>query len=112
MSDEFDRFLASALAPQERAPDRGFRARVEAAIALEEQFSAQRRTLIANFAEQLLGMFAVALGVWWVGRAAPVSNWFAESPALGLAILVTAFVCLVGLLSLRSGSKGVPPSLV
>ena len=102
MAEEFDRFLASALAPPERAPDRRFVARVQAQIALEERLNSERRALITRFVEQLAGLLAVAAGLWWISRAPLVSDWFAESPAVGLAILIAAFALLIGVLSLRA----------
>ena len=102
MADEFERFLAAALAPEERAPDRQFVARVQAAILLEQRLAAQRSSLIRDLVRQIVAVAAVAAGLWWLGRAAPVASWFGESPAVGLAILVISFVCLVGLLSGRS----------
>ena len=101
MAEDFDRFLASARAPPERALDRRFVARVQAQIALEERLSGQRRALIIRFAEQLAGLLAVAAGLWWISRAPLVSDWFADSPALGLAMLIAAVALLIGVLSLR-----------
>lgn len=108
MADEFDRFLASALAPQERMPDRDFAARVQAAIMLEEQLGAQRSSVMRGFVTQLVALAAVAAALWLIGGAAPLANWFADSPALGLAILLTGFGCLVGLFSRRSDGRIVP----
>ena len=108
MADEFDRFLAAALAPEERAPDRRFVARVQAAILLEERLAAQRSSVLRGLATQLVALAAVAAALWWLGRAAPVAGWFGESPALGLGVLLTGFACLVGLFSLRSGGRGTP----
>ena len=101
MAEEFDRFMASALAPPERRPDRQFVARVQARIALEQRLYEERRTMIVRFAEQLAGLVAVAAALWWIGRAPFVAGWFAESPALGLAILIACFAGLIGVLSLR-----------
>jgi hypothetical protein len=108
MADEFDRFLAAALAPEERTPDRRFVARVQSAILLEERLAAQRSSVVRDLVRQLVALAAVAAALWWLGRAAPVASWFGESPALGLGILLTGFACLVGLFSLRSGSGNAP----
>jgi hypothetical protein len=102
MADEFDRYLASALAPENRMPDRGFVARVQSVIALEEALSVQRRALIAGLLKQLAALLAVAAGVWVVGRAEPVANWFAGSPALGLTALLAAFGAAVALFAAQS----------
>ena len=105
MADDFDRFLASALAPEDRLPDRKFFARVQAAILLEERLTAQRWWLMRGLATQLVALAAVAAGLWWIGRAGPLADWFAESPAFGLAILLTGFGCLIGLFSRRSSAE-------
>ena len=107
MADEFDRFLAAALATEERAPDRQFVARVQAAIMLEERLAAQRSALLRDLARQLLGLAAVGGALWWLARAGPVANWFGESPAIGLAILMTMFIFVVAVLSGRSRSGAV-----
>jgi len=86
-------------------PDRNFVARVQAAILLEEQLAAQRWSLMRSLVAQLIALAAVAIALWWIGRAAPLADWFAESPSFGLAILLTGFACLVGLFSPRSGSE-------
>ena len=101
MADRFDDFLAAALVPAERLGDRKFVARVQAAIVLEERLAAQRRSLITDLVQQLVAVAAVGIALWWVGRAEAVANRFAQSPALGLAILLTGFGLLVALMSSR-----------
>lgn len=108
MADEFDRFLESALAPPDRLPDRKFVARVQARIALEERLAAQHSALVHDLLKQLLALAAVAAGLWWIGRAAPVASLFSQSPAVGLAILTTLFSLLVVLLGRRPDGKVVP----
>ena len=95
MADAFEDFLKSGLAPLDRAPDRQFVLRLQAAIALEKQLAAHRSSLVREFARQLLALAAVAAGLWWVGKAAPVASWFAGSPAIGLAVLLSAFALLI-----------------
>jgi hypothetical protein len=104
MPDPFDRLLSEALAPSDRPPDRAFVIRVQARIALEERLEAQRRSLASGLAKQLLALGAVAAGFWLLGRSAPVASWFAESPAVGLAVLLTAFGFLAGLLAFGSST--------
>ena len=41
MADEFDAFLAVALAPEQREPDRAFVARVQAGIRLDRHFDSR-----------------------------------------------------------------------
>jgi hypothetical protein len=102
MADAFDSLLTVALQPPERAPDRHFVARVQARIALEDRFSQQRRAAIGAFAKQLLALGALAAGLWWLGRAAPVASWRTESPALALAVLLVAFAFFLGLVGRQS----------
>ena len=101
MADRFDDFLAAALAPAECQSERKFVARVQAAIVLEERLAAQRRSLLTELAQELIAVAAVAGALWWVGRAEAVASRFTQSPALGLAILVTGFGLLVALMSSR-----------
>ena len=101
MTENFDSFIISALVPPERGPDRLFVARVQARIALEHRLHDERRAMLGRFMEQLAGLMAVAAGVWWIGRMTPVANWFAESPGLGLGLLIAVFAFLIGIFSLR-----------
>lgn len=105
MADEFDLLLSSALAPTEREPDRRFVAKVQARIALEGRLAARERSMVADFAKQLVALMVVAASFWWLGRAATLAQSFAESPALGLAILLAGFIFLVGVLSSRQGGR-------
>ncbi len=99
MTDDFDRFLEQALAPDERDADRLFVARVKARIALDQRLRAERRSIFRRLGVEMLALAAVALGLVSVGRAAPVAGFFAESPAGALAALLTAFALLVLLFS-------------
>ena len=100
MADAFDRLLASALAPPERAADRMFVARVQAAVAFEAQLAAERRRIVAELA-QLVALAAVAAALWWISRAAVVVRWFADSPAQALTILLLGFAFVVAIFVLR-----------
>ena len=101
MAEGFDNYLAAALTPAERQGDRTFVARVQAAIVLEERLAAQRRSLLTELAQQLIVVAAVGGALWWIGRAEPVSSRFSQSPALGLALLLTGFGLLVAVMSSR-----------
>jgi hypothetical protein len=111
MSDDFDAFLADQLAPPERRPDRRFIAAVQARIAMEERFRQQRRALWANLASQLAALGAVATGIWWLSRAAPVANWTGQFPATTLAMLVAGFALAVGLFSRQPPNADVSAGL-
>jgi hypothetical protein len=112
MADKFDRFLASALAPSDRLPDRRFVAQVQARIALEDRLGAQHRRVVGALIKQMVALATVAAAVWWVGRAGPVASWLGESPEFGLLILLTGFASLVGILSIRSTPQLARPSVL
>jgi uncharacterized membrane protein len=99
MSDNFDRFLAEALAPKPRDPDREFVARVQAHIRLEDYLRGQRRSAFRRLAVESLGLLFVAAGLIWLGRAEPVAGFFADSPGVALAGLLCGFGLLVALFS-------------
>lgn len=105
MADEFERFLASSLAPPKRLPDRRFVAAVHVRIEVEHLLQRQRRQLAASLASQLIALFAVAAGLWWLARAAPIAARLSEFPTVALVLLLFAFAILVALLARsRSGS--------
>jgi hypothetical protein len=108
VTEEFDRFLAAALAPPLREPDRAFVAHVQGEVALEQRFAAERSSLGRELAQQLIALFAVGAGAWWLGRSAPVADWAAESPATALATLVVAFMFLAAMFTMRPRSGNVP----
>jgi hypothetical protein len=99
MPDEFDRFLASSLAPEECLPDRRFVVGVQSRIVVEDALGRERRVLVAILAKQLLGLIAVTAAAWTVGKAAPVAEFFERSPATALAILLVAFGFVVAMFS-------------
>ena len=103
MADGFEDFLKCELAPTDRAPDRQFAMRVRAAITLEERLAAHRSSLVRGLVKQLVALGAIAAGLWWVGKAAPVASWFAGSPAVGLAVLLAAFGLLLVLVGRPEG---------
>jgi len=105
MADAFERFLADSLAPPQRTPDRRFVSIVHSRILLEDRLAAERRTLVADLIKQLAALIAVAAALWFMGRAAPVAEWFAQHRAAGLAALLVAFGLLIALLSRRPGAN-------
>ena len=104
MTEDFDRYLARALGPDERAPDRRFVARVQAQIVLQERLASERRVLFASLVTQLVALMAVAAAAWIVLSAAPIAALFAELPAVGLALLLAAFALIVVMFSRTSRS--------
>jgi hypothetical protein len=105
MSDDFERFLASALAPPERMPDRRFVSAVQAAIVLEERLAAERRALAAGLLKQLAALLSISAAVWLVGRAPLVSSLFAETPGFVLVAVLIAFACAIGLIGSRPAGE-------
>lgn len=99
MADAFERFLADSLAPDGRLPDRRFVAGVQARIILEDQLGRERRAFLANLAAEIAALAAVAAGIWVIGSAAPVADWFAEFPGPALLVLVAAFGFAVAIFS-------------
>ena len=106
MADEFDRFLASSLAPPERLPDRRFVANLHARILLEDQLAGKRRAVLGELLKQLVALVAVTAAAWFIGRASPIADFFAQTPAFGLAILLAGFGFVVLLFS--SSGRTVP----
>ena len=99
MADEFDRFLAEALAPEPREADRACVARVHGGIALDRQLRAERKALLRRFGVEMLGVAAIAAALLWLAREAPVAELAAGSPAAALAGLLLAFSLLLLLFS-------------
>ena len=99
MSDEFDRFLASSLAPPERLPDRRFVATVQARIIVEERLARERRTLVGNLIRQLVALGAVAAALLWIGRTPAIGAIVADSPGFAVLVLVIGFSLLIALLT-------------
>jgi hypothetical protein len=105
MADEFDAFLADALAPEKREPDRAFVARVQAAVRLDEQLRAERRGIFANLAFQCLGVAAIAAAIVWLLRAPEIRAFAGDSPAFLLLILLVAFSFVILLFSSGASSR-------
>lgn len=108
MADEFDDFLASALSPADREPDRAFVARVQVRIHLDEQLRAERRSLLSLLLVQVIGVAAIAGSALWLIRSPAISDFADESPAVLLLVLLAAFSFVIllfstGLTSKRSG---------
>lgn len=95
MADEFDAFLAHALSPEPRPADRGFIARVNARVALDRRLRAERSAMFRRVGREALALAAIAGGLLWLGRAAPIADFAAESPGAMLALLLSAFAFFV-----------------
>jgi len=108
MADEFDTFLARALAPQDRDPDRAFVVRVSAAVALDERMRMERRSIIRQLGAQVVGLMAVAVAVLVVSRSPEVALFFTESRPIALAGLLGIFALLVVLMVYRADQPARP----
>jgi hypothetical protein len=99
MADHFESFLAEALSPPARGPDRRFVARVEARVKLEARLEAERRSIVRRFGIELVALLALAAGLAWAARAQPIMALAAESPWLLMCALLSIFGLLVVVLS-------------
>jgi uncharacterized membrane protein len=104
MADEFDLFLAEALSPAEREPDRAFVSRVQAHILLDQRLRAERRGALSSLAMQVIGLAAVAAAVLWLLRSTAIASFAAESPAVLLLALLAAFSFVILLFSSGAGA--------
>ena len=109
MADELDAYLAFALAPDDRLPDRQFVGRVHSRIMLEQRLAGERNAVLRNFARQLIALIAVAAAALWIARAGPIADWFVQSPAICLAILLIGFAFVLLLLTAGRGREAVSP---
>ena len=101
--DDFDSFLAAALAPPEREEDHGFVTRVQQRIRIDETLRAARGATLARFAVELAALAAVAAALVWFAGSADASAIVAESPAPVLAGLIGLFMSLVWLMAPGTG---------
>lgn len=97
--DDFDAFLARALAPPEREEDHAFVARVQQRIRIEESLRHARAAIVKRLAVEIAALTAVAAGLMWIAGSQGAAAIAAESPAPFLAGLIALFISLVGLLA-------------
>ena len=105
MPDEFDDFLAQALAPPDRDPDRAFVSRVQARIRIEERLEAERRGLLSLVPLHLIGIASIAAGLSWLVRSPAIAQSVGQSPAVLLVILLAAFIFVALLFSVTPGAS-------
>ena len=101
---DFDSFLATALAPEDRDPDRMFVTRVQAKVQLDSRLARARRTMARRLGLQLLGIAAVAAGVLIVAESPAVGQFAAYSPEIFVLSLLAAFGFVVAMFSLAPQS--------
>ena len=92
--DDFDRFI-EALGPEEREPDRLFVTRVQAQVRLDERLAAERRRLLTRLGLELVAVAAVAAALVLLAASPAIGEFAAQSPAIAVAGLVTAFGFLI-----------------
>ena len=99
MTDEsFDAFLARALAPAKRDPDRCFVTQVQAIVKLDQRLRAQRRAALRRLGLQSLAMGSVAAGLVWLVQSPDIAMAIGESPEIALGTLLAGFGLLLVLI--------------
>lgn len=98
-----DALLADALALKQRAPDPGFVARVDAAVAESERYRRWRRTLWSRFMSEMLAVGAIAGSVAVLSRAPGVRDVLSDAPDLLWPALLGLLLIWTLLMRGRSG---------
>lgn len=106
--NEFDKFLAAALAPPVREEDHGFVLRVQQRIRIEEALRQSRASVFERLTAGIAALVAVAAALWWIAGSADAAAIAAESPAPVLAGLIVLFMSLVWLMAPAIGSPTGP----
>ena len=106
MADEFESFLAEALAPPDRHPDRRFVGQVQARIALEARLDAERRSIVQRLGLELIALIAFAGGLVWAARTEPVMAIASQSPW----VLIGGLLAVFGLVVLAIASRPEEPA--
>ena len=105
---DLDAFLATALAPEDREPDRLFVARMQAQVRLDARLTQARRAMARRLGLQLLGIAAVAAAVLIVAESPAAGRLIAYSPEIFVLSLLAAFGFVVAMFS-RSGRPALAP---
>ena len=99
MTDEmFDAFLATALAPEQREPDRRFVKQVQMIVKLDQRLRAQRRAALRRLSLQSLALGSVAAGLAWLAQSPDIAAAIGELPNIALGGLLAAFGLLIALI--------------
>ena len=104
--DEFDLFLADALAPPDRDEDQAFVARVRQRIRIDDSLRAARSAAFERIAIEIAALAAVAAALLWFARSSDAVALAAESPAEVLGAVVALFMMLVWLMAPGTGRNG------
>ena len=95
----FERFLAHALAPDERVPDNQFIRRVSQQILLEKLHRRSRARMLKRLGTELLSVAAVGCGLLAIGAGTDIADSAGNIPAAALVGVVTMFAFWVTLVS-------------
>ena len=106
MIDQFDTFLAAALAPEERAPDRAFTLRVNAAILIDDRLRAARRAALRELGLQIVAILSVAAALVGLLRSEVIAEFAAGYAPLTLGALLLLFALLLGLVIRPASTRG------
>ena len=102
--EQFDRFLAEALAPAEGLPDPKFVDRVRQQVRLDEALRARRSRLFHRLGIEILSVVALGFGLAAIGNSSAVAQFALELPHVALAGVLVIFVAWVPLVA--SPSRG------
>ena len=97
--EEFDRFLAGALAPPEREEDHAFVVWVQQRIRIDDALRAARVAALERLSVGIVALGAVAAALVWLARSTDAAAIAAESPAPVLAGLILLFMSVVWLVA-------------
>ena len=101
--ERFDRFLAEALSPDDRAPDPMFVERVGRQVRLDEMLRAKRAGIFRRLGIELLSLVALACAIAALGRSSEVAAFASEAPHWALAAVMLVFALWVPLIAAKAG---------
>ena len=97
--NQFDRFLADALAPREGLPDQTFVDRVRQQVRLDEALRARRARMFHRLGVEVLSLVAIGCGLAAIGSSSVVAEFALEVPHIALAGVLVIFVAWVPLVA-------------
>ncbi|HEX8262063.1 MAG TPA: hypothetical protein VF547_04225 [Allosphingosinicella sp.] len=86
--NELDKLLSEALAPPERAADRGFVVRVERSMAEEDRYRKWRSVFLRQLATEALALAALGGSFALIARVPAVEAMLTDAPGLIWAALL------------------------
>jgi hypothetical protein len=97
--EAFDLYLRKELTPIDRGEDVAFSARVQALVALDSEWAANRRAMNHRLVRELIAILGLGAGVAAVAAAPSWALIVSGDRAIALAALILGFGMLVFLLS-------------